>query len=658
MADSFTDLQMMHAIFLQRYSNGVDREIQKLLLRLEKDVSEKLGQRLATIDKRGHDLGPTVTKRLEKTIDEIRELNSGVYDQTKVKLEKRLTELAEAEMDYTGKALRKSGVTTATAAIASPQRLKSIVSERPIMGKLLEPFVREKSAGTIGRIEEVIRGGMATGKSLDEMVREIRSDKTMGVSKRAATALVRTSVTHVSNHAQMETFLQNSGVVKGWEFLATLDTRTTIICASLDGKVFPLGSGPLPPRHIHCRSTITAVTDEAELSGRRASDEGTVTDSNYEAWLKRQPEAKQDTVLGKTRADLWRDGRYSLSDFVRNNREVLTLDQLKATYPKVEAEPIAKRFDPKTFNPRASTVTADSITVQARADIAKALTAKFKKAEAAHPFPITEFRGRNGTPGKAALGRNFDDETASMIAAIMPEVDAISDAFAIPRIRGITTIRSKASADMGDAVLGINPTTFNGYAGRIAGADPLVKIAELENAQAALRTNLNDVADRAQKATSLTDRRAFLAEHKKLRSEWVKLNQKINRLNNAGKPVSTWKPGASLKDRPWGTAEYFESIDKARAIMFHEMAHHVHQKWKRTGYRKLVGKPPLEIELTNLYRRKVSEQTIVYPTRYAQTDQFEWFAESCALWMMDRKELIDPDIIILIERLLDEANNG
>lgn len=50
---------------------------------------------------------------------------------------------------------------------------------------------------------------------------------------------------------------------------------------------------------------------------------------SYSDWLKRQPEAVQNDILGATKAQLFRDGKLTLDRFVDSKGRVLTLEELK-----------------------------------------------------------------------------------------------------------------------------------------------------------------------------------------------------------------------------------------------------------------------------------------------------------------------------------------
>lgn len=58
-------------------------------------------------------------------------------------------------------------------------------------------------------------------------------------------------------------------------------------------------------------------------------------DVTYDAWLRRQPAAFQDDVLGALRGKLFRTGKMSMDQFVDRKGKQYTLDQLRATRPEV-----------------------------------------------------------------------------------------------------------------------------------------------------------------------------------------------------------------------------------------------------------------------------------------------------------------------------------
>ncbi len=120
----------------------------------------------------------------------------------------------------------------------------------------------------------------------------------MAVGANDARRLVRTESTYIANSAEMESY-KECGITK-YRFVATLDMRTSDICAALDGKEFDttkaMPGENMPPLHPFCRSTTVAVIDDAVTDGlkRRAKDPETgkyykiPQDMTYEDWLSEQ----------------------------------------------------------------------------------------------------------------------------------------------------------------------------------------------------------------------------------------------------------------------------------------------------------------------------------------------------------------------------------
>jgi hypothetical protein len=94
----------------------------------------------------------------------------------------------------------------------------------------------------------------------------------------------------------------------------------------MSDRVFPIDEGPRPPLHINCRSTTVAVLDDRykfldEGATQSARDpitgkvESVPAGQSYYGWLKTQPAAVQDSIIGPTRGKLLRDGGLSAQRF-------------------------------------------------------------------------------------------------------------------------------------------------------------------------------------------------------------------------------------------------------------------------------------------------------------------------------------------------------
>ena len=135
-----------------------------------------------------------------------------------------------------------------------------------------------------------IRAGVFSGESTAEIARRMAGrldfDK-IGNARQIAAAggqsikvaanqiqtIVRTSVNQVQNQASQAVYAANSKVAPKYEYVATLDSRTSGICKRLDGRKFEYNKGPTPPQHFNCRSTTVPVVDYEGLSKRKGFED-------------------------------------------------------------------------------------------------------------------------------------------------------------------------------------------------------------------------------------------------------------------------------------------------------------------------------------------------------------------------------------------------
>lgn len=106
------------------------------------------------------------------------------------------------------------------------------------------------------QLKEKLAVAIATGQSLDKTSRDIR--ERFGVSKYYADRLIRTESNYFHNVATLDSYKAMG--IEEFQFLATLDMRTSEVCQHADGKTFKVKDAivgvNVPPLHPNCRSTI------------------------------------------------------------------------------------------------------------------------------------------------------------------------------------------------------------------------------------------------------------------------------------------------------------------------------------------------------------------------------------------------------------------
>lgn len=123
----------------------------------------------------------------------------------------------------------------------------------------------------IGEVHNELSKNLLTGADPQKAIDSLA--KKMGTSKSNAGRLVMTEQAYFSSAAQKDCF--NDLDVEEYEIVATLDSHTSDICRSLDGRVFKMSDYKpgvtAPPFHVYCRSTTAPHFKENFDTGERAA---------------------------------------------------------------------------------------------------------------------------------------------------------------------------------------------------------------------------------------------------------------------------------------------------------------------------------------------------------------------------------------------------
>lgn len=139
---------------------------------------------------------------------------------------------------------------------------------------------------------QVLKKGVLSGLSIQEMSKDLM-ERTYTQSMYNATRLIRTEVNYLSNQGALESYREAE--VDQYEFIATLDRRTSQTCREHDGKKYPRKDATVgvnyPPMHPFCRSTTAAVIDVPgleRLNKRAARDKNgksvNIENMSYAQW--------------------------------------------------------------------------------------------------------------------------------------------------------------------------------------------------------------------------------------------------------------------------------------------------------------------------------------------------------------------------------------
>ena len=238
-----------------------------------------------------------------------------------------------------------------------PSQIFTAVKAKPFQGRLLSEWVSNIEDDRLKRVANTVRTGYVTGETTEQIIRRVRGTKknrykdgVLEISKRNISSVIRSAVSHTAAVARESFGNANSDIIKGKQWLSTLDTSTTPMCMIRDlkeytldnkpiGHIIPYGAGP-GKLHFCCRSVETFILksyrelgidiDEVP-TGTRASMDGQVpAKTSYFEWLQAQSQARQEQILGVERARLLREGEISPENFFTRDGHVLTLNELKS----------------------------------------------------------------------------------------------------------------------------------------------------------------------------------------------------------------------------------------------------------------------------------------------------------------------------------------
>jgi SPP1 gp7 family putative phage head morphogenesis protein len=316
------DEYIKRQILTQRYMNTLTRKYYKQLVEMNNMVANMIIRSGSTprLEAMRKDLELAVTQSLLKFNDDMLE---------------DLGELSAQELDFVGKTINANSKVLLNVpkyesikrAIFNSTLDVELSASRLTLGQALEEF----SIGQAKAIRQVLFDGLATGQTLREMssgVRALSADR----SKAQVTSLTRTLASHTTAQTRKEFAMEYNDVFDGEEWVAVLDTGTTVLCAGRDGTVYPVGMGPYPPAHWQCRSLrIPVMMADYDAQTNKSKKE------NFDTWLRDQPADFQDEYFegikdGVEKAELFRRGGLHMEQFTDSSGREYSLDELLIFY--------------------------------------------------------------------------------------------------------------------------------------------------------------------------------------------------------------------------------------------------------------------------------------------------------------------------------------
>lgn len=332
-----------YQIDFEKYKNGQANEVIALLdsankkiaklIKQTKDISTK--KRYTEIARKLKDIASELKTKIGSSIDIDALIDYELRKQKSIlkSVAKNIQEIKGVKANFLYPTLEQ----IKTAALFKPVDTK--------YGMTYQSYLDGIEAGLYNTWDSALRTGYLTGMSTDKITESViggispksklLNPGSMASLRNSIWSNTRTALQSFANETRSRVYEENEDYFGDletefkYEYVATLDARSCLVCGKDDGKLFrTLKECPQIPRHRGCRCVILPYFG-GDAGEKRASKDGYLDDKvTFEKWLEKQSPNIQKEVLGKTRYELFRKG-LKIKDFV-DNGSVIGIKQLNA----------------------------------------------------------------------------------------------------------------------------------------------------------------------------------------------------------------------------------------------------------------------------------------------------------------------------------------
>ena len=346
--EQFTAIYSSHQIYLERLAAGVGNDALPYI----QSINDRVMKLFNNLPK--NQLSPDHQKKIRKEVNAIVKEELGEMVSV-MKLSQK--QLGGYEAEWNDEQINAEIESDINTVVPSMTQVSAVARATPIKvgggryttySKMFSDYTRNQAE----RIDGIILNGFANGQTNRDIANLVEQElpSWKGGAESQARTLARTGTNHYATQSKLTYEQENDKVIIGWRSIATLDSRTSSQCASLDGVVMkssnPKFGSFKPPRHPNCRSAIVP-----EMDGRlKYDDSKSERPTNFSVDGKKEPKrvsskktyydemkklsaSDQDAVLGPSLGKAFRKidnpDAFAKQTINQATLEPLTLEQMK-----------------------------------------------------------------------------------------------------------------------------------------------------------------------------------------------------------------------------------------------------------------------------------------------------------------------------------------
>ena len=338
LTDEIKDLLLTRSLLLQRVSNSLTKDIINAYVSVIDDILAQIATgkniNLVNMNKIINELNAKLSPDLTSVSDD-------------------LVQLGISEASYVANGINGAIGIDLVSKLPTDKTVQKIVNTSLMDGLTISEWLGKQDKAFQETLTKQIRLAVIEGETNPQIVSRLKSALDIKNNNNIKT-IVRTAVSTITGQVREQTYKENEDIFKGWEWNATLDSRTRPEHAAYDGMAHDLNGKGInekgkkynfikAPNGWNCRCISLPITKSfKELGiplneipkGTRSSMDGYVSrDTTFEKWFEGKPKAFQEEYLGKSRYELYKKGAITFSDLVNQNGRVLKVSELAKISP-------------------------------------------------------------------------------------------------------------------------------------------------------------------------------------------------------------------------------------------------------------------------------------------------------------------------------------
>lgn len=322
-SELYRDAAIARQLDLQRVATWILNDLLADLTELE----DRITGLVARHDPTGATRPTTQKARLDALLIDINEATREIYREIQRRLLEHWEDLMENQSEEErNRLLLFYGLDPKTDLAWKPAAML-------IVGATLAQWLTAQRTALVSRTRNILQAGLDNGQGNGELTAILRGraplagmDSPTGQAKRELEVIIRTGTNGIPNEVLPAILKDTKLPAHGWQQISILDNRTTAICRAYANRRWDAAFKPIghdlpynggPPRHMYCRSRVILILLEDNL-----------TTPGFATWINSKTPEQQAKLFGKTELALWKKGRLTDAELIRQGNRQLSLDDL------------------------------------------------------------------------------------------------------------------------------------------------------------------------------------------------------------------------------------------------------------------------------------------------------------------------------------------